>query len=225
MKPGVPAIVAQGGDGARPLPSRWACRPRGAVGIHTNMPSAVPAEIWQALPTHTTGWTLGGRDVRFERLDYFFSHGLAYASNGQSATDAVRDRGFPVGLAAWFLDHDLKSYELDRANVRRAVRRSHARRRPRQHLDHVAHEDGGVGRPFVLGEQAGLLRSGECPYPRGRERLPGRAIPVPSKLGRTSVPQAHSLQPARKGRPLRGLGATGAALSGNASVIQSVRNA
>ena len=49
----------------------------------------------------------------FERLDFFFTHGLSYAqqmANHPQTLYGIADS--PVGLAAWFLDHDLRSYEL-----------------------------------------------------------------------------------------------------------------
>jgi hypothetical protein len=49
----------------------------------------------------------------FERLAFFFTHGLSYAqqmANHPQTLYAIADS--PVGLAAWFLDHDLWSYEL-----------------------------------------------------------------------------------------------------------------
>jgi hypothetical protein len=78
------------------------------------MPSAVPDEIWKALPSHNPPPNLSADERHaFERLDLFFSHGLAYAQQmgGRPQTlYAIADS--PVGLAAWFIDHDLKSYEL-----------------------------------------------------------------------------------------------------------------
>ena len=49
----------------------------------------------------------------FERLAFFFTHGLSYAqqmANHPQTLYGIADS--PVGLAAWFLDHDLLSYEL-----------------------------------------------------------------------------------------------------------------
>jgi hypothetical protein len=48
-----------------------------------------------------------------ERLAFFFTHGLSYAqqmANHPQTLYAIADS--PVGLAAWFLDHDLRSYEF-----------------------------------------------------------------------------------------------------------------
>ena len=49
----------------------------------------------------------------FDRLAFFFTHGLSYAqqmANRPQTLYGIADS--PIGLAAWFLDHDLLSYEL-----------------------------------------------------------------------------------------------------------------
>jgi hypothetical protein len=49
----------------------------------------------------------------FERAAFFFAHGLSYAqqmANHPQTLYAIADS--PVGLAAWFLDHDLRSYQV-----------------------------------------------------------------------------------------------------------------
>ena len=107
--------VAQGGDwGAAITEYMGALAPPGLLGIHTNMPSTVPADIFAVLPTHTAPPGLSADEkYAFDRLDFFFTHGLSYAqqmANHPQTLYAIADS--PVGLAAWFLDHDLKSYEL-----------------------------------------------------------------------------------------------------------------
>jgi pimeloyl-ACP methyl ester carboxylesterase len=108
-------FVAQGGDwGAAVTEYMGSLAPPELLGIHTNMPSTVPPEIWQALPTHKAPAGLSADEqYAFDRLDFFFTHGLSYAqqmANHPQTLYGIADS--PVGLAAWFLDHDLKSYEL-----------------------------------------------------------------------------------------------------------------
>ena len=55
----------------------------------------------------------------------------------------------PVGLAAYFLDHDVRSLGDDRARVRWRVVGPDARRRARQHHDRLADEHRRVERPSV----------------------------------------------------------------------------
>jgi pimeloyl-ACP methyl ester carboxylesterase len=112
---GYSRFVAQGGDwGAAVTEQMGVQAPPELIAIHTNMPSAVPPEIWEALPTHAPPPGLSPDELyAFERLDFFFSHGLAYAQEMGSRPQTLYGiADSPVGLAAWFLDHDLKSYEL-----------------------------------------------------------------------------------------------------------------
>jgi pimeloyl-ACP methyl ester carboxylesterase len=112
---GYTQYVAQGGDwGALVTEQLGVQAPAGLLGIHTNMPSAIPAEIAKALQTGTPPPGLAADEKRaFERLVFFFAHGLSYAqqmANHPQTLYGIADS--PVGLAAWFLDHDLLSYQL-----------------------------------------------------------------------------------------------------------------
>ncbi len=108
-------FVAQGGDwGAAITEQMGVMAPPELLAIHTNMPSAVPAEIFAALPGHVAppGLLEVEREA-FERLDYFFAKGVSYAQQmSQRPQTLYGIADSPVGLAAWFLDHDLRSYQL-----------------------------------------------------------------------------------------------------------------
>jgi pimeloyl-ACP methyl ester carboxylesterase len=112
---GYPRFVASGGDWGDPVTEQMAVlAPSDVMGIHLNMPSAVPAEIFKALQggDPPTGLTLDEKRA-LDQLDFFFKHGLAYAqemSNRPQTLYAIEDS--PVGLAAWMADHDIRSYEL-----------------------------------------------------------------------------------------------------------------
>ncbi|MER8884823.1 epoxide hydrolase family protein [Mesorhizobium sp. M0816] len=113
---GYTQFVAQGGDwGALVTEQMGVQAPSELLGIHTNMPAAVPKEISKAL--HSGDGPPPGlaadENHAFERLAFFFTKGLAYAQemgNRPQTLYAIADS--PVGLAAWFLDHDALSYEL-----------------------------------------------------------------------------------------------------------------
>ena len=112
---GYTKYVAQGGDwGALVTEQMGVLAPPGLLGIHTNMPSAVPAEIAAALPSGKAPSGLSADESRaFDRLAFFFTHGLSYAqqmANHPQTLYGIADS--PIGLAAWFLDHDLLSYQL-----------------------------------------------------------------------------------------------------------------
>jgi len=112
---GYTRFVAQGGDwGALVTEQIGVMAPPELLAIHTNMPSAVPPEIFQAIPTRKAPAGLTPDEQwAFERLDVFFNDGLGYAieMNKRPQTLYGIDDS-PIGLAAWFCDHDLKSYEL-----------------------------------------------------------------------------------------------------------------
>jgi pimeloyl-ACP methyl ester carboxylesterase len=113
---GYSRFVAQGGDWGNAVTEQMSLL--GApelIGIHTNMPATVPAEIETAL--HSGGpppATLSPDERRaWDQLDDFYKHGLGYAQEmaGRPQTlCALADS--PVGLASWMIDHDIRSYEL-----------------------------------------------------------------------------------------------------------------
>ena len=113
---GYTRFLASGGDWGTPITEQMALQaPSDVLSIHTNMPFAMPEEIATAL--HSGGPPPSGLspDERqaYDQLDFFFTHGLAYAQemgNRPQTLYGVEDS--PIGLAAWILDHDARSYEL-----------------------------------------------------------------------------------------------------------------
>jgi pimeloyl-ACP methyl ester carboxylesterase len=113
---GYPRFVASGGDWGDPVTEQMAVlAPTKVLGIHLNMPSAVPPEINKALGSGgppPAGLSADERQA-WDQLDFFYKHGLGYAQEmtGRPQTlYALEDS--PVGLAAWMLDHDARSYAL-----------------------------------------------------------------------------------------------------------------
>jgi len=113
---GYTKFVAQGGDWGNAVTEQMALQtPRGLLGIHTNMPATLPADISEALQFGTpppVGLSAEEQGA-WDQLDVFYKHGLAYAQemgNRPQTLYAIADS--PVGLAAWMLDHDARSYEL-----------------------------------------------------------------------------------------------------------------
>jgi pimeloyl-ACP methyl ester carboxylesterase len=113
---GYTRYVAQGGDwGGLIVDQMGVQAPAGLLAIHTSFPGSAPAAVVKALhaggppPSDLTA----EEKSAWDRLDYFWKHGLAYAlemKNRPQTLFGIADS--PVGLAAWFLDHDIRSYEL-----------------------------------------------------------------------------------------------------------------
>src|SRR6202030_3077038 len=78
---------------------------------------------------------------------------------------------------------------------------------PRQHHAHLVDEYGALGGSSLLGEQGlFVLRRQRRRCPDRRERLSGRTLSRPAKLGGAGVSQTDPLQQAQQRRALCGLG-------------------
>src|SRR5678815_1080776 len=113
---GYQRYVAQGGDwGALIVDVMGVEAPAGLVGIHSNMAGAVPADVAKALQLgDPPPFGLSAEEKgAWDQLDSFFKHDLAYAQEmGTRPQTLYGIADSPVGLAAWILDHDTRSYEL-----------------------------------------------------------------------------------------------------------------
>ena len=113
---GYTRYVAQGGDWGNAVTEQMALQtPPELVGIHTNMAATIPDDIAKALQSGGPAPSGLSADEKYayDQLDFFYKHGLAYAQEMGSRPQtlyAIEDS--PVGLAAWMLDHDARSYEL-----------------------------------------------------------------------------------------------------------------
>lgn len=112
---GYTKFVASGGDWGDPVTEQMAVRaPSNVMAIHLNMPSAVPPEIFQAIQGGPVPAGLSAEEKQaFEQLDFFFKTGVGYANEMRLRPQTLYGiADSPVGLAAWILDHDARSYEL-----------------------------------------------------------------------------------------------------------------
>jgi pimeloyl-ACP methyl ester carboxylesterase len=112
---GYKRFVAQGGDWGNAVSEQMAVQaPPELLGIHTNMPAAVPNEIAMALLSGGPPPALSVEELHaYQQLDLFYKKGLGYAQEmSQRPQTLYGIDDSPVGLAAWMLDHDARSYEL-----------------------------------------------------------------------------------------------------------------
>jgi len=85
------------------------------LGIHTNMPATVPPEIAEALKTGgpPPSGLSADEKLAYERLDVVYKKGIGFAIQmGLRPQTLYGIADSPVGLAAYLLDHDARSYEL-----------------------------------------------------------------------------------------------------------------
>jgi len=113
---GYTRFVAQGGDWGNAVSEVMALQaPPELLGIHTNMPATVPADISKALAFNQEPPTRLSADEQnaWNQLDFFYKKGLGYANEMSNRTQTLYGiADSPIGLAAWMLDHDARSQEL-----------------------------------------------------------------------------------------------------------------
>ncbi|WP_248354753.1 epoxide hydrolase family protein [Anaeromyxobacter oryzae] len=113
---GYTKFVAQGGDwGAIITELMGVQAPPELLGIHTNMPGVFQADIDKAALSGAPAPSGLSADekVAYERLQFVYQKGIAYGYQmGLRPQTLYGIADSPVGLAAYFLDHDARSYEL-----------------------------------------------------------------------------------------------------------------
>jgi pimeloyl-ACP methyl ester carboxylesterase len=113
---GYQRFVAAGGDvGAQVVDELGVQAPPEVLAIHSNMPGTVPADISRAINFHEPAPAGLSADERnaWDQLDFFYKKGLGYATEMSLRPQTLYGLAdSPIGLAAWILDHDIRSYQL-----------------------------------------------------------------------------------------------------------------
>ncbi|HYS46368.1 MAG TPA: hypothetical protein VEM35_08005, partial [Rhizomicrobium sp.] len=109
-------FVAQGGDwGAIITELMGAQAPRELLGIHTNMANVIPLDIDKAAfsGAPAPAGLSADEKLAYERLSFVYAKGIGYGFQmGLRPQTLYAIADSPVGLAAYFLDHDARSYDL-----------------------------------------------------------------------------------------------------------------
>ena len=154
---GYTQFVAQGGDwGALVTEQMGVQAPPELLGIHINLPSAVPPEIQRRSQSGSpppAGLSAEERArVRSARLllQDTASPTLRRWRTRPQTLYGIADS--PVGLAAWFLDHDARSYELIARAFDGRAEGPDARRCSRQHHALLADQHGRFPRLVSIGK-------------------------------------------------------------------------
>src|SRR5881398_1156263 len=113
---GYTKFVAQGGDwGAIITELMGAQAPPELLGIHTNMANVIPVDIDKAAfsGAPAPAGLSADEKVAYERLSFVYAKGIGYGFQmGLRPQTLYAIADSPVGLAAYFLDHDARSYAL-----------------------------------------------------------------------------------------------------------------
>jgi pimeloyl-ACP methyl ester carboxylesterase len=108
-------FVAQGGDwGALITDVIGVQSPPELLGIHTNMPGAIPADINQASLTGASAPSgLSDEEISsYDQLVFFYKHVYYAFFMGTRPQTLAGLTDSPIGLATFLLDHDARSLEL-----------------------------------------------------------------------------------------------------------------
>ena len=211
---GYTKFVAQGGDwGALVTEHMGVLAPPELLGIHTNMPGIFPNDIDKAAFSGAPAPEGLSPDekIAYERLQFVYQKGIAYGFQmGLRPQTLYGIADSPVGLAAYFLDHDARSYEL----ISRVFQGESEGLTRDDILDNVTitwltnTALSGARLYWENWGKLGYFNAKGVSIPVAVSVFPDELYPCAAELGGAGVSQTHPLQQAAQGRPLRGLGTT-----------------
>ena len=208
---GYTKFVAQGGDWGAVITELMGVQaPPELLGIHTNMANVIPLDIdklaFSGAPAPAN--LSADEKLAYERLSFVYAKGIGYGFQmGLRPQTLYGIADSPVGLAAYFLDHDARSYEM----IARVFAGGTEGLTRDDVLDNITltwltNTALSGARLYWENKGAFVLRRQRRRGPDRRERLSRRTLSCSAELGGAGVPQAHPLQQARQGRALCGLG-------------------
>ena len=113
---GYTRFAAAGGDWGGGLVDEMGVQaPPQLLGIHTNLPATAPADVLRALAgggPAPSGLSAEEKNA-WDQIDFFQKKGLGYFNEMAHRPQTLYGLAdSPIGLAAWILDHDDRSYKL-----------------------------------------------------------------------------------------------------------------
>ena len=214
---GYTRYVAQGGDWGAIINDVMATQGHPElIGIHTNLPGAIPPEINKAAAAGSPPPSgLSAEEKRaYETIVVLYKTIPTQIFMGSHPQTLYGIADSPVGVAAWLLDHDPASLRL----IARAFDGEPTGLTRDDVLDNatlfwLTNTTVSAARLYWEGFAKTDLGPKNISIPVAVSVFPDEVYHTPRSLGGAGVSQAHPLQPARQGRALRGVG-TAEALGG-----------
>ena len=178
------------------------------------MPGTVPADLFRMVSAGQPAPSgLSAEESRaYEHLLFLYTKGIGYATEMSLHPQTLYGLAdSPVALAAWMIDHDLKSYEdIARAFVDEQPVGNLTRDEVLDNITLTWLTNTGISSGRLYWENTlGFFDVKGATVPGRRQRVPERALPGAAELGRAGLPQPHLLQRGRRGQPLRRLAGAG----------------